>query len=155
MRFNFFLIRSQTAFQRICQYYKYATKFICHYWVSMAPLSGKHFSLSFICLFFPHFCCLMFDRLRSKWKVGPVQLILILLTFAIGGSVTGFVAKKIINLFAIGQDWLWAIVYILLLTFLWPLAVILISVPFGQFRFFSKYLRKMAVKLGIIKSEPL
>lgn len=96
----------------------------------------------------------MFDRLKQKWKVGPGQLTLILLTFAIGGSLTGFIAKKIMNVIPVQQDWLWAIIYILLITILWPMAVILISIPFGQFPFFRKYLRKMAGKLGIIKPEP-
>ena len=67
----------------------------------------------------------MFDRLKQKWKVGPGRLALILLTFAIGGSLTGYVAKKIMNLLAVQQDWLWAIIYILMITVLWPVAVIL------------------------------
>jgi len=95
----------------------------------------------------------MFERLQQKWKVSGLQLVLILCTFAIGGSATGFVGKKIMNWLAIGQDWLWAIVYILLVTVIWPLAVIIISIPFGQFKFFRKYLRKMGAKLGIVRSQ--
>lgn len=95
----------------------------------------------------------MFDKLRQKWKVNMVQLVLILFTFAIGGSFTGFVAKKIMNLISINADWLWAIVYILLITIIWPLMVIIISIPFGQFRFFSAYTRKLGQKLGVIKAE--
>lgn len=95
----------------------------------------------------------MFDKLRKKWKVNMVQLVLILFTFAIGGSFTGFVAKKIMNLLSINSDWLWAIVYILLITIIWPLMVIIISIPFGQFRFFSAYTRKLGQKLGVIKAE--
>ena len=95
----------------------------------------------------------MFDKLRQKWKVNMVQLVLILFTFAIGGSFTGFVAKKIMNLISINADWLWAIVYILLITIIWPLMVITISIPFGQFRFFSAYTRKLGQKLGVVKAE--
>jgi hypothetical protein len=94
----------------------------------------------------------MFERLRKKWKVGGVQLTLILLTFAIGGSLTGYVGKKILNLLAIQQDWLWTLVYILIVTFLWPLAVIIVSVPFGQFSFFMRYIKKIGNKIGIGKS---
>ena len=104
------------------------------------------------CLFFPHFCArpdYMFNRLRQKWKVSGLQLALIIATFAIGGSMTGYVAKKIMNLFSISQDWLWAIIYILLITILWPLAVLVISIPFGQFSFFSRYIRKIGEKLGL------
>lgn len=97
----------------------------------------------------------MFDRLQKKWKVGLGQLVLILLTFAIGGSLTGYAGKKIMNQLSISQDWLWAIIYILLITILWPLAVLLISVPFGQFPFFRKYIRKIGNKLGFTGSEEL
>lgn len=95
----------------------------------------------------------MFERLRKKWKVGGLQLALIITTFAIGGSLTGYAGKKIMNVLAIQQDWLWAIVYILLITILWPLAVLLVSIPFGQFRFFTKYIRKIGEKVGIVKQS--
>ncbi|MBL7723918.1 MAG: hypothetical protein JNK27_07200 [Chitinophagaceae bacterium] len=95
----------------------------------------------------------MFEGLQKKWKVNGLQLTLILCTFAIGGSATGFVGKKIMNVLAIGQDWLWAVIYIVLVTLLWPLMVILISIPFGQFRFFSVYIRKLGLKMGVIKEK--
>jgi formyltetrahydrofolate-dependent phosphoribosylglycinamide formyltransferase len=93
----------------------------------------------------------MFDRLQKKWKVNGLQLALILCTFAIGGSATGFIGKKVMNALAINQDWLWTLVYIILITLIWPLAVILISIPFGQFSFFIKYIRKIGNKIGIGK----
>ncbi len=94
----------------------------------------------------------MFERLQKKWKVGGWQLVLILFTFAIGGSATGFVGKKIMNALAIQQDWLWAIIYIILVTILWPMMVLLVSIPFGQFRFFTGYIKKLGAKMGIGKS---
>ncbi len=95
----------------------------------------------------------MFERLQKKWKVGGLQLALILLTFAIGGSLTGFVGKKIMNFLAIGQDWLWAIIYIVLVTIIWPMMVLLVSIPFGQFRFFTGYIKKLGAKMGIGRSR--
>ena len=95
----------------------------------------------------------MFEKLRQKWKVNVFQLVLILCTFAIGGSLTGYAAKKIINLLSIESDWLWTIIYILLVTIIWPVMVLIISVPFGQFRFFSNYTRKLGQKIGLIKGE--
>ena len=52
----------------------------------------------------------MFERLKKKWKVSGLQLALIIATFAIGGSVTGYAGKKIINALALKQDWLWTLV---------------------------------------------
>ncbi|HWR32086.1 MAG TPA: DUF6787 family protein, partial [Chitinophagaceae bacterium] len=93
----------------------------------------------------------MFKKLGERWKVRGWQLMLILFTFAAGGSLTGFVAKKLMNVFPIQQDWLWAITYIVIVTVLWPLAVIIVSIPFGQFSFFLKYIQNIGMKLGIVK----
>ena len=91
----------------------------------------------------------MFERLQKKWGVNGLRLTLILLTFAIGGSATGFLGKKIMNALNISQDWLWAIIYIILVTLIWPLAVLLVSIPFGQFKFFLGYIKKLGKKMGI------
>ncbi len=91
----------------------------------------------------------MFEKLKAKWKVSGLQLALIIAVFAIGGSLTGFVGKKIMNLLAIQQDWLWGVVYILLVTIIWPFAVLLVSIPFGQFPFFIRYIKKIGQKMGI------
>ena len=105
------------------------------------------FSALLRCLF------IMLERLQKKWKVNGWQLVLIIATFAIGGSATGYVAKKIMNWLSIDPDWLWAIIYILLITIIWPVAVIIVSIPFGQFRFFSNYTKKLGQKIGLIRSD--
>ena len=76
-------------------------------------------------------------------------MFLILCTFAIGGSLTGWVGKKVMGLLAIEKGVVWVLVYILLVTLLWPIAVLLVSVFFGQFRFFVKYLRKIGRRMGM------
>src|SRR6478752_1492952 len=95
----------------------------------------------------------MFEKLRQKWKVNVFQLVLIICTFAIGGSFTGYAAKKIMNALSIEADWLWTVIYILLVTIIWPAMVLIISLPFGQFRFFYNYTRKLGQRIGLIKSE--
>ena len=96
---------------------------------------------------------IMFERLQQKWKVNGLQLILILCTFAIGGSLTGYLGKKVINLLDIETRVLWIIVYMIIVTLIWPMAVLLITVPFGQYRFFTAYLKKMGRRMGISSSE--
>ena len=93
----------------------------------------------------------MFSRLQQKWKVSGIRLALILCTFAIGGSATGWLGKKIMNWLAIQQDWLWGVVYIVLMTLLWPLMVLVVSIPFGQFNFFRNYIRKLGEKLNFLR----
>lgn len=91
----------------------------------------------------------MLERLQRKWKVNGGQLLLILLTFAIGGSLTGYAGRKLMGIFDIDQKWLWVLVYIIVITILWPIAVLLISVFTGQFRFFVRYIKKIGARMGI------
>ena len=93
----------------------------------------------------------MFERLQKKWKVSGLKLMLIIATFAIGGSMTAWIGKKIMNLLALQQDWLWAVVYILLVVIIWPLTVLIVSIPLGQYPFFIRYIRKIGEKMGLIK----
>ncbi len=95
----------------------------------------------------------MFEKLQQKWKVNGLQLALILCTFAIGGSLTGYTARKLMPLLGIGSNWLWILVYIILVTLIWPIAVLLISIPFGKFSFFTRYLKKIGRRMGLVKQE--
>ncbi|HKC34412.1 MAG TPA: DUF6787 family protein [Chitinophagaceae bacterium] len=95
----------------------------------------------------------MFERLQKKWKVSGLQLALIIVTFALGGSLTGYAGRKLMNLFGIDQKLLWVLVYIIIITILWPIAVLLVSVFFGQFNFFIKYIKKIGKRIGLVKRE--
>ena len=91
----------------------------------------------------------MFERLQKKWKVNGLQLVLILCTFAIGGSLTAFVGKKLMNGWPLNR-----IGYGLLSILYWShyyghMAVLLVSLFFGQFRFFLKYIKKIGARMGI------
>jgi formyltetrahydrofolate-dependent phosphoribosylglycinamide formyltransferase len=101
--------------------------------------------------FLPIFAA-MFNRLQQKWKVTGWQLLLILSTFALGGSLCGFFTREIITPLGIENDFIYGTLYFVFLTLLWPVCVILISIPLGQFRFFSNYLRKMGTRLGLGKA---
>ena len=95
----------------------------------------------------------MLERLQKKWNVSGLRLVLIIAIFAIGGSLTGYAGKKLINLFSIEKGVLWVIVYILLITIIWPFAVLIVSLPFGQFSFFKNYILRIGVKLGVFSRE--
>jgi formyltetrahydrofolate-dependent phosphoribosylglycinamide formyltransferase len=69
--------------------------------------------------------------------------VLIIATFALGGSLCGYSGRKILLLTGLEKGVGWIILYILLITLLWPVCVILISIPMGQFSFFKKYILKI------------
>jgi hypothetical protein len=85
----------------------------------------------------------MINRLKNKWKVSGLRLVLILVTFATGGSLTGLIGKKLMSYTDIENTFIYFPLYIILITFIWPVMVIVISIPLGQFNFFKAYLGKM------------
>jgi NhaP-type Na+/H+ or K+/H+ antiporter len=89
----------------------------------------------------------MLEKLQQKWKVNLQQLILILLTFALGGSACGYLGRKILKFLQIDNDAIYIFAYILVITILWPLCVLIISIPFGQFPFFINYLKKIKKRI--------
>jgi hypothetical protein len=95
----------------------------------------------------------MLEKLQKKWNVDPWRLFLILLTFAVGGSLAGFMAKKVMGFIPLDAGILWTILYIVVVTLLWPLSVYSVSILTGQFRFFSSYLKRMAIRMKLMK-EP-
>jgi len=90
----------------------------------------------------------MFEKLRSKWKVNGFQLFLVLLTFALGGSLCGYISKKIISFLPIDRGIAWFLIYIIILTITWPFCVMVISLITGQYHFFRNYLAKLALRMS-------
>jgi formyltetrahydrofolate-dependent phosphoribosylglycinamide formyltransferase len=96
----------------------------------------------------------MFEKLQQKWKVNGWRLLLILVTFALGGSLCGYAGRKLLGLMNIESAFIRVLLYVVLVTLLWPLCVLLISVFTGQFAFFRMYLQKMGKRMmGSRKSE--
>ena len=90
----------------------------------------------------------MFKKLKAHWKVNGINLLLIIATFALGGSLCGYAGRKLLLLTNVEKGITWIILYLLLITLLWPLCVILISIPLGQFSFFKRYLIKVWKKMS-------
>jgi formyltetrahydrofolate-dependent phosphoribosylglycinamide formyltransferase len=95
----------------------------------------------------------MFDKLKQKWKVNGLNLVLIIATFALGGSLCGYAGRKILLLTNLEKGAVWLFLYIILVTLLWPLCVLLISIPMGQFAFFKKYIIKIGRKMSLTTKQ--
>jgi hypothetical protein len=85
----------------------------------------------------------MFTQLKEKWKVSWIQFVLIFCTFAIGGSLCGYAGRRLLGFFELEKTFFYYILYIVLVTLLWAPAVLIVSIPFGQFSFFKKYIVKI------------
>ncbi len=95
----------------------------------------------------------MFERLQTKWKVSGTQLFLVLCVFALGGSATGWLGKLVMNWLSVGPRWLWTLIYIVVVTLIWPVTVLIVSIPFGQFPFFLRYLKRIGSRMGLLNRE--
>lgn len=96
---------------------------------------------------FCHTFAVMFKRLKEKWQVGWLQFTLIFCTFALGGSGCARVGSSLLSLILTEKNILYWIIYVPLITILWPLCVVIISVPLGQFKFFKNYLSRIWNKI--------
>ena len=86
-------------------------------------------------------------RLQEKWKLGTGQFWLVILTFALGGSLSGRLCSFLLKLVFLEKNWAFWLVYPLFLTILWPFSVIFVSFFTGQFTFFKGYLTRVGSRL--------
>ena len=89
----------------------------------------------------------MFNKLQTTWKVSAGRLFLIIATFAIGGSLCGYTGRKLMSYTNIEEGAFWVIAYMIIITEIWPIAVLFVSIPLGQFSFFKRYLHNMFEKI--------
>ncbi|CAN5784926.1 hypothetical protein BH11BAC4_BH11BAC4_03820 [soil metagenome] len=89
-----------------------------------------------------HFCN-MLQKLKERWGVNGFNLVLIIFTFALGGSLCGWTGRKLLLLTNMEKGLAWFLLYIILITILWPVCVLIISFPLGQFAFFKRYILKI------------
>ncbi len=89
----------------------------------------------------------MFNKLKKKWNVSWIKFTLIFCTFALGGSSCAKLGSWLLQHIFSEKDFVYWIIYVPLISILWPLCVIIISIPLGQFIFFKNYLKKMWNKI--------
>ena len=85
----------------------------------------------------------MLHRLKNKWQVSWFQFTLIFSTFALGGSMCGYLGRLLLSYANLERNLLYFVIYVVVVTVLWPFCVLLISIPFGQFSFFKRYLGRI------------
>jgi formyltetrahydrofolate-dependent phosphoribosylglycinamide formyltransferase len=98
----------------------------------------------------------MFKKLQEKWKVGGLQLFLILCTFAVTGSLTAFISERITNWVGFDENTLFAwkiLLRLSILIFGYQFIILAVSFFFGQFSFFWNYEKKILRKMGLIKRK--
>lgn len=96
----------------------------------------------------------MLKKLRQHWKVNNADLFIILCTFAIAGTATAFISKKItywLNVPHYSFGW-WALkIAVLLIGY--QVIILTTGWVFGKFSFFWDYEKKILRRLGLLKKQ--
>lgn len=88
-------------------------------------------------------------KLQDKWQLKSImQVVIVLIVFALGGSTCAYLGRNIMPHLSIEtKGVIWWVVYIVIVTILWPVCVLFYSLFFGQYQFFKKYLTKMGKRM--------
>jgi formyltetrahydrofolate-dependent phosphoribosylglycinamide formyltransferase len=94
----------------------------------------------------------MFQGLMQKWKVNGTQLFLIICVFAVTGTTTAYLTRQITRWLELDSSsaWYW-ILKVLMLVFGYQVLILLFAIPFGQFRFFWNYEKKILRRMGLMR----
>lgn len=98
----------------------------------------------------------MFENLKKKWKVDNRQLVLILCTFAVTGTLTAYISRSITSWVGFTDETFWGLKFILRLSVLlfgYQVIILIVSFFFGQFRFFWNYEKKILQWMGVMKKS--
>lgn len=87
------------------------------------------------------------QKLQAKWGLKPLAFWLVILSFALGGSLSGRLCSFLLNMAFSEKNWAFWLFYPLVLTILWPFSVIFVSLFTGQYAFFKGYLGRVGAKL--------
>ena len=94
------------------------------------------------------------EKLKKRWGItSNIQLILILIVFAINGSFAAWVAEPITCFFGLSSEtispWLFWPLRILLIFPIYQLTLPIVGFVFGQFNFFWDFEKKFLKRLGL------
>jgi len=95
----------------------------------------------------------MLKRWKEKWQVSWINFILIICTFALGGSLCGILGRKILSFINLEKGIVYFTIYIITISIIWPCCVLFISIPLGQFIFFKNYLRRIFTRMSPVEKE--
>lgn len=94
------------------------------------------------------------NKLKERWGItSNFQLVIIFIVFAITGSTSAWVTRPILAFIGIEKDTMNPFIYwplsLLLILPVYKILLIIIGTIFGQYRFFSQFVKKMLVNMRL------
>ena len=92
-------------------------------------------------------------RFKEKWNISSnYQLAIILIVFAITGSLSIYVSRPILESLSINKEifstWLYWPLRIIIVFPIYQILILIIGTIFGQFKFFWKFEKKFLKRIG-------
>ena len=98
----------------------------------------------------PSFMAILFKRLNIK---SINQFALVMIVFAVTGSLSLIVTFEFMNVVGINltntNPYLFWSVRIIFLFFIYQILLLLIAIPFGQFKYFLRFEKKVLSRFGV------
>lgn len=93
------------------------------------------------------------EKLKKHWNItSNSQLTLILLVFAVNGSLSGIITKPFLSFVGFNQGsvhvLIYWVVYFIIISFIYFSLLIIVSKIFGQHTFFKEFAKKSLSPLG-------
>ena len=98
----------------------------------------------------------LMNKLKLKWGIeSNFQIILILIVFAITGSLSLVVSDPILQFIGLSKDsvnpWIFTPLRLIIVFPVYQVLILIIGFLFGQFKFFWHFEKKMLIKMGLSK----
>ena len=95
-------------------------------------------------------------KLKLKWGIkSNFQIILILIVFAITGSLSLVVSDPMLNLIGLEKEnvnpWIFTPLRLIIVFPVYQVLILIVGFVFGQFKFFWNFEKKMLIKMGLSK----
>ena len=96
------------------------------------------------------------NKLKLKWGIeSNFQIILILIVFAITGSLSLVVSDPMLNFIGLEKEsvskWIFTPLRLIIVFPVYQVLILIVGFVFGQFKFFWQFEKKMLIKMGFSK----
>jgi len=96
------------------------------------------------------------NKLKLKWGIeSNFQIILILIVFAITGSLSLVVSDPMLNFIGLEEEnvspWIFTPLRLIIVFPVYQVLILIVGFVFGQFKFFWQFEKKMLIKMGFSK----
>ncbi len=94
----------------------------------------------------------MIKRLQEHWGINGIRFLMVMIVFAITGTLTAWISREITSWIPAGNySLLWWVLKLIVFLIGYPLILIIIATLLGQFEFFWRFEKKLLRRFGLFR----